>query len=88
MLERALILCRSDVLGLQDLPEKILGERDRPPVIPNTPMGNPLEEAERRTLIQTLQDHGGHREKTAQALGMSRRTLQYKLKKYGLTTRR
>ena len=88
VLERALILCRSDVLGLQDLPEKILGERDRPPVIPNTPMGNPLEEAERRTLIQTLQDHGGHREKTAQALGMSRRTLQYKLKKYGLTTRR
>ncbi|MGN8896118.1 helix-turn-helix domain-containing protein [Flavonifractor sp. HCP28S3_F3] len=26
----------------------------------------------------------GHREKTAQYLGISRRTLQYKLKKYGL----
>ena len=88
VLERALILCRSDVLGLQDLPEKILGAGDTGPRVSSTPAGNPLEEAERRTLIQTLQDHGGHREKTAQALGMSRRTLQYKLKKYGLTTRR
>ncbi|HKK32458.1 MAG TPA: sigma-54 dependent transcriptional regulator [Desulfomicrobiaceae bacterium] len=88
VLERALILCRSDVLGLQDLPEKFFTEGPAGPAASDFQAGTPLEEAEKRTLIQTLQDHGGHREKTAGALGMSRRTLQYKLKKYGLTSRK
>ena len=48
---------------------------------------NPLEAAERQALVETLRKHDGHRERTAQALGISRRTLQYRLKKYGLTTR-
>ncbi|MGM0645101.1 MAG: helix-turn-helix domain-containing protein, partial [Thermodesulfobacteriota bacterium] len=34
-----------------------------------------------------LESNGHHRERTAQALGISRRTLQYKLRKYGLTSR-
>lgn len=46
-----------------------------------------LEEAERKALMQALQMYDGHREKTAEALGISRRTLQYKLKKFGLTKR-
>ena len=46
-----------------------------------------LEEAERKALLQALQLYNGHREKTADALGISRRTLQYKLKKFGLTRR-
>lgn len=50
---------------------------------PNTP----LEEAERNALMHMLRLHQGHREKTAEALGISRRTLQYKLKKFGLTRR-
>ncbi|MDP2846569.1 MAG: helix-turn-helix domain-containing protein, partial [Humidesulfovibrio sp.] len=46
-----------------------------------------MEDAEREALRQALDASGGHREKTADALGISRRTLQYKLKKYGLTRR-
>ena len=46
-----------------------------------------LDEAERDALLRALDIHGGHREKTADALGISRRTLQYKLKKFGLTRR-
>ena len=46
-----------------------------------------LEDAERNVLIHTLRAHHGHREKTADALGISRRTLQYKLKKFGLNRR-
>jgi two-component system NtrC family response regulator len=46
-----------------------------------------LEDAERDAIIRALEQHGGHRERTADALGISRRTLQYKLKKYGLTRR-
>lgn len=46
-----------------------------------------LEEAEKQALSEALDLHKGHRERTADALGVSRRTLQYKLKKYGLTKR-
>ncbi|SHN60118.1 sigma-54-dependent transcriptional regulator [Desulfovibrio litoralis] len=45
------------------------------------------EEAEKQALSEALKNYDGHREKTADALGISRRTLQYKLKKYGLTKR-
>ena len=37
-----------------------------------------------RSLIHILEINNGHREKTARYLNISRRTLQYKLKKYGL----
>ena len=50
-------------------------------------MGQHLEEAEKQALSEALDLHQGHRERTADALGVSRRTLQYKLKKYGLTKR-
>ncbi len=87
VLERALILSRSDVLGPELLPPQIVG-----PAAPCPPEAAPaapasLEEAERDALVRALGSHGGHREKTADALGISRRTLQYKLKKFGLTKR-
>ena len=62
--------------------------------VPDAPLGNaprpgvsPLEEAEKQALLQSLHENQGHREKTAAALGISRRTLQYKLKKFGLNRR-
>lgn len=128
VLERSLILSRSDVLDRDSLPPQILqadmgqlpeagcyspGEEtsllhDRrprtesriapevaPPAEPvyagetgaSPKLSSPLEEAERQALLQALREHRGHREKTADALGISRRTLQYKLKKFGLNRR-
>ncbi len=147
ILERALILSRSDILELSSLPTHIfaspsgalnsrkpvfvpspmhtMGFAQKPmgmeaainmPQLPpaeadmNTPqqphvaadMNNagkdthnfdknnglsPLEQAERTALLQALHQYQGHREKTAESLGISRRTLQYKLKKFGLSRR-
>ena len=39
---------------------------------------------EREKIMKALEKCGGHRQKTADYLGISRRNLQYKLKKYGL----
>lgn len=88
VLERALILCRADTLDLRDLPEHLAtqGKALLPRHIAQ-PGESPLETAERQALEETLRKYAGHRERTAQALGISRRTLQYRLKKYGLTTR-
>ena len=112
VLERSLILSRSDILGIDSLPQQIreagagagtaaysaqtvqprVQEAPAEAVLPGAfgagPLpvfSSPLEEAEYHALVQALNANGGHRERTAEALGVSRRTLQYKLKKFGLT---
>jgi Response regulator containing CheY-like receiver, AAA-type ATPase, and DNA-binding domains len=88
VLERSLILCRGDILDLRDLPDHLLAPgRTAAPAPVTALLENPLEAAERNALEETLRKYAGHRERTAQALGISRRTLQYRLKKYGLTSR-
>ncbi len=133
ILERALILSRSDELDIDILPAHMFDiqaspfttqlqhEPQRTPQHPQTllggtppvgsltpaaavnkPQGQPqemeetektalsgslLDEAECKALLQALHEFQGHREKTAEALGISRRTLQYKLKKFGLNKR-
>jgi len=88
VLERALILCRADTLDLRDLPDHLLASAPAARPAHQARTGeSPLEAAERQALEETLRKYAGHRERTAQALGISRRTLQYRLKKYGLTTR-
>lgn len=51
-----------------------------------TPLGEPvlLSEVERRHIQKTLKRLGGHMTRTAQALGIDRKTLRLKLRKYGL----
>ncbi|WP_147822232.1 sigma-54-dependent transcriptional regulator [Salidesulfovibrio onnuriiensis] len=92
VLERALILSRSDALSPELLPPQFHGvDPDYQAQVEehgiNAYSPASLEEAEKMAIIRALEENGGHRERTAEALGISRRTLQYKLKKFGLTRR-
>lgn len=87
VLERSLILCRDDILDVRDLPDHLRAPAESAASSSSVLKESPLEAAERNALEDTLRKCGGHRERTAKALGISRRTLQYRLKKYGLTTR-
>ncbi len=51
------------------------------------PVGMKLEEVERRLIVATLEKFGGHRGKTAEALGIGVRTLCGKLRTYGFAPR-
>lgn len=91
VLERAIILSRSDCLDLADLPPSILDQLPLSAKVQGTGTAGTgksgktyLDQAEKEAILQALKANGGHRERTAQALGISRRTLQYKLKKHGL----
>jgi two-component system NtrC family response regulator/two-component system response regulator HydG len=46
------------------------------------PVVRPLEEIERRAILAALQQNSGNRTAAAQALGISVRKLQYKIKEY------
>lgn len=46
--------------------------------------GRSLKQVERQMILRTLQETGGNRTRAAGLLGISRRTLQLKLKEYGI----
>jgi len=80
VVERAVILARGDLIQPGDLPGHFNDERDElsAGIIP----GRPLSDLEREAILSTLQMTGGNRTETAKLLGISRRTLQYKLKEF------
>jgi len=82
-IERAVILTREQVIGLDLLPERIRQESDLP-TRAAVSVGLSLGEMEREMIRQTLEHTGGHRKRTAEILGISERDLYYKLKKYQL----
>ncbi len=100
VLERALILARSDMLTPDLLPDHVR-ETEKPSPLSAVSTQKSIQHArfegvadepsfdaaERQVLVSALEAQGGHRGKTAEALGISRRTLQYKLNKHGLTSR-
>ena len=53
----------------------------------NVPVGISLQEMERKLIEATLEKFGGHRAKTAEALGIGLRTLSGKLRQYGYAPR-
>eukprot|EP01022_Parablepharisma_sp_SALTPOND_P031630 TRINITY_DN8102_c0_g2_i1.p4 TRINITY_DN8102_c0_g2~~TRINITY_DN8102_c0_g2_i1.p4 ORF type:complete len:112 (-),score=44.68 TRINITY_DN8102_c0_g2_i1:408-743(-) len=83
-LEHALVLAHGQAVDLRHLPgalQPALGAR------PGTaqPQVN-LEQRERTAIEQALAMQGGHRGRTAAALGISPTTLWRKMKKYGIAT--
>ncbi|MFO0553616.1 MAG: sigma-54 dependent transcriptional regulator [Polyangiaceae bacterium] len=79
VVERAVVLCRSDRLTLDDLPEVV---RDAEPTEPSSitfSVGTPLDEVERRLIRETLRHAKGDKSVAAQLLGISTRTIYRKL---------
>lgn len=89
-LESALALCDGKILRVEDLPIRISSGRHTAPGLQDVRQeqadGIPLslEEQEILAIVAALERNHGHREKTAQELGISRRTLQYKLRRFHL----
>jgi DNA-binding NtrC family response regulator len=81
--ERMVITSRATVVDVAALPD-YLQEFDRSLVTFTVRPGTPLAEVEKLLIRQTLTHVTRNRAEAAQALGISRRALQYKLKQYGL----
>lgn len=81
-MERAVVLARSDYIGIEDLsfvPHlKADGYR---PLNDTGPMS--LAQIEESAILSTLEASGGNKSETARKLGITRKTLLSKLKQYG-----
>jgi len=82
-MERATLMARGDLILPEHLPKRVqkagLGTDADPPV-PSS--GKRMEEIERVAILQALREHEYNRTETARALGISRRALTYKLRRF------
>jgi two-component system NtrC family response regulator len=86
VIERALVLDKDGVLGLDDLPERL---RTREHRVANLRMELPdegisLEDVERELLLAALHKHNWNQTRAAAFLNITRSTLLYRMEKFGL----
>ena len=90
VVERAVVLCRSSRIDVEDLPPKLF---DKPNAASSDyaydgrPLKEALEEPETRIIEGALRANHWNRQRTAQVLGINRTTLYKKMKRYGLDRR-
>ncbi|HSI06662.1 MAG TPA: helix-turn-helix domain-containing protein, partial [Myxococcota bacterium] len=82
-IERAVVLAKSEVIGVDDLPENVrsavsTARRDDSKGM-YVPFGTPLEDIERRLIKETLERCGGDKSTAARLLGIATRTIYRKL---------
>jgi len=80
-IESAVVMCRGNLIDLNDLPVNI-SRSPRTDEI-TVPLGSTMEEAEKLIITSTLAWCGGNKTKTADVLGLGRKTVQRKLEEYG-----
>ena len=93
--ERSLLSCRGETIGVDDLPDRVTGggsgvRRHRAGL---TELGADgldawLQEKERELIIEALSACGGVQVQAARALGISERSLWHRLKKLGIQVER
>ena len=79
VIERAAVLCRGDVLKLEDLPDSVAQATAPAPDALSFPIGTPLDEVEMRMIRETLKHTQGDKPLAAQLLRISARTIYRKL---------
>ena len=83
VIRRAVLMTNSDVIHLEHLPEELRPKEKFE--MPDVSVGMTLEEIEKEWIIKTLEHNNDNVTKSAKMLGIGRRTLQNKFKKYQIS---
>jgi two-component system response regulator HydG len=87
-IERGVVLTRADILDEEDVAPVLEMEIQKAPggqaVEAEAEADTSLEAVEKATILKTLEEAGGNKSEAARRLGITRRTLHLKLKRYGL----
>ena len=85
VIERAVLLGKSDMIAIEDLPPQLAaaGPVSIEPIGTRT-LKQALEGPERQIIREVLEAHNWNRHETAEALGINRTTLYKKMKRLGL----
>jgi DNA-binding NtrC family response regulator len=78
--ESAVVMASSGLVGLDDLPPGVRSSGEERDV--RVPIGSTLEAAEKILIRETLAAQGGNKSRTAEVLGIGRKTLYQKIEEY------
>ena len=88
-MERAVLLARGEVILPEHLPRRVRQTQAEDAVagiagnaVADPVTGKRMDDIERAAILQMLREHGFNRTEAARALGISRRTLTYRLQTY------
>ncbi|MFP4408213.1 MAG: sigma-54 interaction domain-containing protein, partial [Spirochaetaceae bacterium] len=81
-IESAVVMCKGNIIAPEDLPPSITRESDDDYI--RISVGSTLAEAEREIIRSTLAAQNGNKSRTAEILGIGRKTLHRKVDEYGL----
>jgi Nif-specific regulatory protein len=81
VVERAVLLCDGDTITPGQLPKEITGEVQAPVA---AEASSSLEDYEKAMIVKALREHDWNQSHAAQALGLSRDNLRYRLRKYAI----
>ncbi|MBN2738573.1 MAG: sigma-54-dependent Fis family transcriptional regulator [Spirochaetales bacterium] len=79
-MESSVVMCKGNILTIDDLPPYIKTDLDDNYI--KLSLGMTLAEAEREIIKNTLHYHKGNKSKTAEVLGIGRKTLHRKIQDY------
>lgn len=79
--ESAVVMCNGEQITIDDLPNSVREKSEEKSII--IPLGVTLEEAEKIIIQENLANNEGNKSKTAEILGIGRKTLHRKLADYG-----
>jgi two-component system response regulator HydG len=82
VVERGVVLARSSLIDVGDLPEEVAGAAPLPEGVLSVRIGTPLAEIEQRLLEATLRATKGNKTLTAKLLGIDPRTVSRKLERW------
>ncbi|HXU73498.1 MAG TPA: sigma-54 dependent transcriptional regulator [Polyangia bacterium] len=80
-IERAVVVCKKARIGVEDFTQSIATAEKRPDGFPVVP-GATMADLERYAIMKTLEHTGGSTSRAAEILGISPRTIQYRLQEY------
>uniref|UniRef100_A0A7C3J581 Sigma-54-dependent Fis family transcriptional regulator n=1 Tax=candidate division WOR-3 bacterium TaxID=2052148 RepID=A0A7C3J581_UNCW3 len=80
VIQHAIVMAQNDIITIDDIPEEILNKR----IIKREFYSKKLKDVEREHILNVLAENDYSRKKTADVLGISLRTLHYKLKEYNI----
>ena len=83
LMERLVVTVKDTMIQPEHLPEEVQASKEDARTMVVT-LGTSLDQLEREVIQRTLTEITNHREKAAKLLGISLRTLQYKIKEYGI----
>lgn len=81
-IERGIALCQGGVIEPADLPQTVHHKRDIDYLAPAVARHLSIAELERDFILLVLDDEGGNKTRTAQRLGLDRKTLYRKLEEF------